>query len=340
MALDTSRKASIQHALDQYRQTVFARNMSLLPILVDKIEAAKIPNSWDEQRVHKARMRALNNYFAHTLGGDEIGDTISSLQDLLILTPTSRFAERFYLDGTSHKPVDLASVTDYFNRLRQTLRTQQSAKDPALQDSEYPEEPPEDLEYLMSLVSSIVAPKMECDYGSRPSTFFPTESHDLEVHAPVRIGHTEDTSLDVFDPYEYAWEDWTIAVAINIGEQHPDWSPSGVHALYCSPNTEGERKDWKWRYGITEKYYSSELYDSVEEFLLKFWLHFDEETDENVRSALISLDPEGDMIASWKMNGAEEVVVKPGEPGHHGGEKDEIWIVEPSDPRHSAYRNE
>ena len=204
MTLDASREASIQHALDQYRQTVFARNMSLLPILVEKIGAAKIPNSWDEQRVHKARMRALSNYFAHPLGGDEIGDTISAPQDLLTLTPTSRFAEKFNLDGTSHEPVNLASVTEYFNRLRQTLRTQQSAKDPALQDSEYPEDPPEDLEYLMSLVSSIVAPKMKCDYGSRPSTFFPTEDLDLEVHAPVRIGHTEDSSLDVFDPYEYA----------------------------------------------------------------------------------------------------------------------------------------
>ncbi|PIB00853.1 hypothetical protein CB0940_01494 [Cercospora beticola] len=340
MTLDDSRKASIQHALDQYRQTVFARNMSLLPILVEKIETAVVPDSWNEQNVHKARMRAINDYFAHRLGGDAIGDTISTPQDLLTLMPTSRFAERFKLDGTSHEPVDLTSVTNYFNTLRQALRSKQSSKDPALQDSEYPEEPPEDLEYLMSLVSSISAPKMECDYGSRPSTFFPTESSDLEVHAPVRIGHTLDTPLDEFDPYEQAWEDWTIAVAINIGEKHPDWTPSGVHALYCSPDTEGERKDWKWRYGINEKYYSSELYDSVEEYLLKFWLHFDEETEENVRSAPISLDPEGDMITSWKMNGAEEVVVKPGDPGHHGGEKDEIWIVEPSDPRHSAYRNE
>jgi hypothetical protein len=45
---------------------------------------------------------------------------------------------------------------------------------------------------------------------------------------------------------------------------------------------------WKWRYGVHDEDWCSDVYDIVEEFL-GFYAHFKEQTEEGVRKDIISL---------------------------------------------------
>ncbi|KAI5371189.1 hypothetical protein Slin14017_G020680 [Septoria linicola] len=281
MPLDERREASIQNALKAYRETVFTHNISLLRILVDRINEQVPPDGADREEIRKARLRVVKHHMHGEMGGgDEVDDTLFSLHDLLSLSPTSPFAERFCLDGTSHAAVDSGAVTKAWEKLREALNLNRTSEDPALQDSEYPNDIPQDLAYLATLTSAITRPSMAFD-TPHPITLYPPE----EGFDAMEI-YDRNEELDLLS---HAFSSWTIAVAVRVGEPHPDWTPSGVFALYCSKNSGAERRDWQWRYGIHEKYLSTALYDSVEDFLT-FYATFGRETAEDMQEVIVDLE--------------------------------------------------
>lgn len=67
--------------------------------------------------------------------------------------------------------------------------------------------------------------------------------------------------------------------------------PGGGFVVYCKQETiEGRLiRPWKWRYGLCDGDWGSELYDTLEEFLA-YYAHHSEQTEEDARGMVFPIE--------------------------------------------------
>lgn len=268
--MDDDRRAQITAALRRYRETVTRHSFTLLRTLVEAVEELPPPEYHSEETVQFLRLQT----FDMCLGGS-VSELIKSPRDLLSDDIRDELVRRTGLDGVSPREIDLEGREKYFAAVRARI---------AELNVEVAEFPPADLAYLCTLVAGISGPGLSYHHDSQQIEFV-TALADADrvladcVSVPVRYIKNEKYDAHAESPYNqltWVWEDWEIAVAFQIG-QAP--FTGGSFALYC--RKEDSAKQWKWRYGIHDGDWCSDVYDSVEDFL-DYYAHFREQTTEEV----------------------------------------------------------
>jgi hypothetical protein len=262
--MDEERRTNIATALHQYRETVTQHNFFLLRILVESMEEEPLPPHVSASVAEKLHVREFGRYLQCT-----VPESVKSPRDLLNDDVRAEFIRRARLDGVAHHPVNLKQREEYFASIQTRI---------AEKNVEVAEFPPADLEYLCTLVSGITGPGLPNHRRAQQFAFVSsiedeTLKYMLEsVTVPIR-----DDEGGGYNELSDIWEDWEIAIAFKIGSGPRGWG--GSYAIYCR-NEDNEQ--WKWRYGVHDEDWRSDVYDSVEEFL-GFYAHFRETTEERVR---------------------------------------------------------
>lgn len=266
--MDEERRNAIKTALQQYRTTVSEHNFTILRIIIDFINQQAVPENSSQERINRIRLRELEEKH---LGS--IPKSITSTKELLSDEKRAEVIEHCDLDGVENGPVDIDQRSEYFTRVKANMPADNLIT--GIGDLEFP---PPDLEYLCTLVQAIPGPGLPL-FRSRNQIEFISSiyEHGLEnmakcVFVPGRDSHL--TGL---------WEEWTIAVGVQIGAGPEDSEWAGSFVIYCRHGDES--KGWKWRYGMHENEWHSDLHDSVEEFL-GFYARHNKQTEEEVREWL------------------------------------------------------
>ncbi|KAL5617633.1 hypothetical protein FOBRF1_006381 [Fusarium oxysporum] len=133
---------------------------------------------------------------------------------------------------------------------------------------EVAEFPPSDLEYLCTLFDFIT-----------PLRRGKMKDMMEAVGLPVRndAGEGEHSQLT------WLWEEWEIAIAFKIGGGPRGWG--GSYALYYKNEY---REQWKWRYGVHDEEWYSDVCENVEG-LFGFYAHFNEQPEEELEDDITSL---------------------------------------------------
>ena len=267
--MDQERRTQIEAALQQYRETVLQHSLFLLHKLVEGVEAEPTPPGLPEENADFLRVREIGR---HLQG---ISKFIKSPRAVLNDDFLSSLIEPARLDGVSHYPVNLALRERYFAGVRTHIE--------AL-NVEVAEFPPADLDYLCTLISGVTGPGLPFHREVRQFDFItPIEDENLEemmaaVEVPIRDGGEDYNNLT------FIWEDWEIIVAFKLGGGPRGWG--GSWALYCRKE---DNDEWKWRYGLHDEDWCSDVYNSVGEFL-GFYAHFREQTEEELRKHIRGIE--------------------------------------------------
>jgi hypothetical protein len=262
--MDEQRRTNITTALHEYRETVSQHNFFLLRILVEDMEEEPLPPHVSASIAEKVHVRQFGRYLQCT-----VPESVKSPRDLLSDDVRAELIRRARLDGVSQRLVNLKQREEYFAGIQKRI---------AEKNVKVAEFPPADLEYLCTLFSGITGPGLPYVRRAQQFSFVsPIEDEKLEymlekVTVPIR-----DSEGGEYNELSDIWEDWEIAVAFKIGGGPRSWG--GSYALYCR-NEDNEQ--WKWRYGVHDEDWRSDVYNSVEDFL-SFYAHFRETTEEQVR---------------------------------------------------------
>ncbi|TPX11677.1 uncharacterized protein E0L32_007656 [Thyridium curvatum] len=253
--MDQERRSQIEKALRQYRETVYQHNVHLLHVLVETLEA--LP----EQVQNQSRLHTL----AREIMWEPLPESVKEPRDILNETVLSSS----WLDGVYPGPVD-PRREEYFAGLRTRIAETNIAM---------PELVPADLEYICTLVNAITGAGLPYYNLINGVEFISSlEDHDMEDmmdSVEVQVRDVDGTvPLEELTALTFFWEDWDIAVSFKIGTGEHD---SGSYVIYCKNDEAG----WKWRYGIRDCDWTSELYDTVEEFL-GFYAHFNQWSEEEL----------------------------------------------------------
>jgi hypothetical protein len=280
--MDEERRTQIASALQQYRETVSQHNIFLIRAVVQAVEALPVPPKCSESQAQQLRMRECSR-----LLGGAIPESATSPPHLVDDDVLAEVIRRHHLDGVAYSPVNLEQREEYFAAIRTRIP----------ENVELNDFPPPDLACLCTLVSGITGPGISYHHDAQQFAFIsPIESRQqLEemveaVVVPIRndgpgrppqpsdFGVTYNQLTDI-------WADWEIVVAFKIGGG-PRWG--GSYALYCRCEEEDHDEPLKWRYGVHDEDWQSDIYDSVEEFL-GFHAHFKEQTVQEVTRGMRSL---------------------------------------------------
>ncbi|PVH71780.1 hypothetical protein DL98DRAFT_660442 [Cadophora sp. DSE1049] len=262
--MDEGRRADIQDALQQYRDTVSQHNFTLLRTLVTMMEEEPIPPKVSEKVANQLHARELARYLQCS-----IPESVKSPRDILEESLRADLTELCNLDGVSSRSVNVELRREYFDGIRARI---------AEKDVEVAEFPPADLEHLCTLVSGVTGPGIPNERKAQQISFVSViENEDLKdmiqsVHIPSRRDDEGEN-----DPWMDLWPDWEISVAFQIGGGPHEWC--GSYALYCR---NGNDEQWGWRYGLHDNDWCSDVYSSVEDFLA-FYSHYRETSEEWVR---------------------------------------------------------
>jgi hypothetical protein len=266
--MDEQRRASIVSALHQYRETVSQHNFFILRLLVEGMESKPLPPNLTPNVALHLYMNEFNRFLQGQIPND-----VQTPGDLLNDDVRTELVRIGSLDGVQHGAVDLQEREEFFAAIQTRI---------AEMNVQVEEFPPVDLGYLCTLVCAITGPGLpynrELEQFDFISSFLIVGIEEMVDKVIVPIRHDDGETGNALT---YVWEDWEIAIAVKIGGGGPrEWG--GSYALYC--RNEGN-KQWKWRYGIHDEEWGSDVYDSVEAFL-DFYAHFREQTEEEARSEI------------------------------------------------------
>ncbi|EXK46441.1 hypothetical protein FOXG_10948 [Fusarium oxysporum f. sp. lycopersici 4287] len=250
--MNQERREQIAAALRQYREMVLQHNSFLLCTLVEKVEAQPAPPNCPESVAQELRMQAINELI-------EVPESIKLLLDVLDEGVISLLISSASLEGVDDDPVDPSLRREYFAGLKAKIEER---------GVEVAEFPPSDLEYLCTLFDFIT-----------PLRRGKMKDMMEAVGVPVRndAGEVEHNQLT------WLWEEWEIAIAFRIGGGPRGWG--GSYALYCKNK---DREQWKWRYGVHDEEWYSDVHENVEG-LFGFYAHFNEQTEEELEDDITSL---------------------------------------------------
>lgn len=268
--MNQERRENIEAALRRYRESVLQHILFLLRTLVKKVEAEPTPPNCTEPVAQSLRMQAMQELI-------EVPESIETPQDVLDESFISSLIPSASLEGVDNDAVDPSLRREYFAGIRVSI---------AERGVEVAEFPPSDLEYLCTLVSGITGPGLPFHREACQFDFItPLRPGKMKamiqaVGVPVRndVEETEQNQLTGL------WEDWEIAIAFQIGGGPRGWG--GSFALYCRSQ---DKKELKWRYGVHDEEWYSDVYEDVEEFL-GFYAHFNEQTEEDLEDDITSLE--------------------------------------------------
>ncbi|EGR52434.1 uncharacterized protein TRIREDRAFT_103048 [Trichoderma reesei QM6a] len=182
------------------------------------------------------------------------------------------------LDGVSNGPINLRLREEYFASVRAEI---------AEKNIDVVEFPPADLECLCTLVDGITGPGLPYYCFANMIEFItPTGDSGVGGLKGSVIFPAWNDAGDRVDALSEVWETWEIAVAFVTGGGPFDLC--GSCAIYCSSKEDDGNKEWKWRYGIFDGGWGSDIYNSVEEFL-GFYAHFEEQTEEMFRKDVVRM---------------------------------------------------
>jgi hypothetical protein len=268
--MNEERRTNIETALHQYRETVSQHNFFLLRILVECMEEEPLPPQVKPSVAEKLHVHEFGRHLQCT-----IPESVKSPRDVLNDDVRAELIRRARLDGVAHRPVNLEQREEYFASIQTRI---------VEKNVEVAEFPPVDLEHLCTLVSGVTGPGLGNHRAAQQFAFVSaiedeSMKHMLEsVTVPIRGDEGGE-----YNEWTDIWTDWEIAIAFRIGSGPRGWC--GSYALYC--RNKGNEQ-WKWRYGIHDEDWCSDVYNSVEEFL-SFYAHFRETTEEQVRKSMRSL---------------------------------------------------
>ncbi|TVY45431.1 hypothetical protein LOCC1_G003723 [Lachnellula occidentalis] len=264
--MDAERRTKIATALQQYRETVLQHNFLLMRLVIEGVEAQAVPPNCPQEIADRLRIKELKDHYIRS-----IPKNITSPRDLLNDDVRADVISHYDLDGVSNLPVNLNERQEYFVGLRANIP----------ESVEVAEFPPPDLEYLCTLVSAVTGPGLPC-YRQHQQTNFISSIEELGMKVMTEyifVPNRDSEGGEGDCPLMGLWEDWKIALAFGIGDGPQDAEWAGSYALYCRREDDEERK---WRYGLHDDGWQSDVYDSVEEFL-GFYAHCKEQTEEEVR---------------------------------------------------------
>jgi hypothetical protein len=266
--MDEERRTNIATALHQYRETVSQHNFNLLRIMMECMEEEPLPPQVSASVAEKLHVHELGRYLRCT-----IPESVKTPRDVLNDDVRAELTAR--LNGVLHRPVNWEQREECFAGIQTRI---------AEKNVEVAEFPPADLEYLCTLVSGVTGPGLGTHHTVQQFAFVSAiGDYSLEeMLASVTVPIREDEGGG-YTAWTDVWADWESSIAFKIGGGERGWG--GSYALYC--RNEGNEQ-WKWRYGVHDEDWCSDVYDSVKEFL-GFYAHFRETTEEQVRKSMISL---------------------------------------------------
>ncbi|CZR50145.1 uncharacterized protein PAC_00017 [Phialocephala subalpina] len=273
--MDQERQTKVASALQQYRETVSQHNIMLIRAVVRGVETQPVPPSWSEKDAQQLRMQE----FCRVLQVN-IPESVTARQILHDDDVLAELIQRYDLDGVvAPNPDNLEQREEFFANIRKHIP----------ETVDLAEFPPADLAYLCTLVSGITGPGISYHRYSQQFDFISPikDAQQLEktlegVVVPIR----SDYSVWPLPPSEPGvtynqltdiWEDWEIAVVFNLGRGP---RVGGGYALYCRREAANDEA-FKWRYGVQDEEWYSDVYDSIEEFL-GFYAHFNEQTEQEI----------------------------------------------------------
>lgn len=292
--LTASRRQSIENALRHFRRTVLDQNLLALRILVEAAEqevqalSSRISNEQIEE--------ALEDHFER-----EYQITYSTAKDLLEGSADDMIAV-FCLDGVDHDPVEPSARERWWASLWNVIQSNEEHIEP------FPTGLPQDIRYMTTFVSGVTGAGLPYwREMQHPDLFRKVNVGLLDSPSENRkricipsLGDWQDARAfqgkDVSDPnnavgHTWATEGWDVSVACNMSSW-PEQFLNGTFTLYCCRQQEdGQDPSTKprgWRYGFQRGIFSSELFNSVEEYLA-WYARWDEQTKENTESVLLSL---------------------------------------------------
>ncbi|QGI57950.1 hypothetical protein CEK26_000076 [Fusarium fujikuroi] len=268
--MDQDQRNRIENALLRYRKAVLEHNLSLLRILIEEVEAQPAPTGYRDSAAQHLRVEAIREQVV-------VPDSIKSTSEILDERFRDALISEGCLDGVSHGAVDLAGRREYFAGVQANI---------ARKGVEVSEFPPADLEFLCSLVRGVTGPGLP--FHREVSQFHfvtPLEFEEMEeMMKSVCIPIRDETGEEEYNSLTSIWEDWEISIAFKIGGGPRSWG--GTYALYCRND---DHEQWKWRYGVHDEEWYSDVYESVEDYL-EFYTHFREQTEEELREDIPRLE--------------------------------------------------
>lgn len=272
--MDEERRNKIAAALRQYRETVLERNLAFLRILLDGLEKQLMPKTQPPSGADVLRLWTFKNY-----GFFSIPESVKELRDILNDDVRAYLIKWNRLDGVCDTSISSEKREEWFSKIKANI----AKKNIGLDNIEIPE----DLVELCNLIDGIIGTGLP----------YYTEPHQIALLNPSgelrgldyivvptwnEAGEREDELFEV-------WEDWEIAVAFQIGTG--SFALCGSCAIYCRHPEDDDNKEWKWRYGMFDGDWHSDMCNSIEEFLA-FYTHYNEQTEEGVRKDIPRLSYE------------------------------------------------
>ncbi|KAF5604787.1 hypothetical protein FPANT_1380 [Fusarium pseudoanthophilum] len=252
--MNEERREQIAAALRRYRETVLQHNLFLLRTLVEKVEAEPIPPNCTEPAAQSLRMQAIQELI-------EVPESIEAPREILDEIVIPSLISSASLEGVDNDPVNPSLRREYFNGIKASI---------AERGVEVAEFPP------LGLRVPLETSQFDFITPLRPGKMKAMiQAVGVPAGSDAAGDHNQLTGL---------WEDWEIAIVFKIGGGPRGWG--GSYALY-SRNEENEQ--WKWRYGVHDEEWCSDVYDNVEGFL-GFYAHFNEQTEEGLLDNITSLE--------------------------------------------------
>jgi hypothetical protein len=246
-------------------------------MIVDGVEQRSGPSTRPPPK-HNILILQAQNYYG--FGRLSIPESVMEPRDLLNDDVRAEFIKRNSLDGVCDTPINTTRREEWFSKIKADI----SQKDIAQKNIDL--DP--GLEYLCTLVDGITGPGLPY-YTDANQIEFLTPTLGLGLHRRDQdyvIVPTWDDTGEREDALQFVWEDWEIAVAFYTGRG--PFALCGSCAIYCRHTEDDANKEWKWRYGIFDMEWHSDMYNSVEEFLA-FYAHHRVQTEEMLRKRFPSL---------------------------------------------------
>ncbi|KAF5965944.1 hypothetical protein FBULB1_11977 [Fusarium bulbicola] len=267
--MNEERREQIAAALRRYRETVLQHNLFLLRTLVEKVEAEPTPSNCTEPAAQSLRIQAIQELI-------EVPVSIEAPQDVLHESFISSLISSASLEGVDDDPVNPSLRREYFAGIQASI---------AERGAEVAEFPPSDLEYLCTLVSGITGPGLPFHRETSQFDFItPLQPGKIKAMIQAVVVPVRRDAEEEHNQLTGIWEDWKVSIAFKIGAGPRGWG--GSYALYCRKE---DKEPWKWRYGVHDEEWHSDVYDNVDDFL-GFYAHFNEQTEEDLEDDITSLE--------------------------------------------------
>jgi hypothetical protein len=301
--LNEARRASIRDALQKYKAECLRQNLRDLCIAWQEVHFSGEEEIKSGRRTAEEVDRAVRRAWKRDYW-------LPKYEDLqILLAPEespkrSQIIRRLWLDGVNHDPVNYELRKKWWGSIWMAILKKKDIITP----EQFPPGLPNDLQYLTTLVDGVLGPDVLRDHEKQFRDFVPSfadienssirkallEGKDDGLCVPC-LGNWKENprSLEREDLEDYnnylpgIWSDelsghgeWDIAVGLSLSS----WPYAGYRSvmMYCCPRR--ENGGWAWRYGWENSAMvsSSDLYDTVEEYL-EWYAHWGMAKDEDVK---------------------------------------------------------